>query len=44
MTLSQDFAFDLTSDLPGTDIGAQNSSLTLNTQLLVNLLGNILSQ
>lgn len=44
MTLSQDFALDLTSDLAGTDIGAQNSSLTLNTQLLVNLPGNILSQ
>ena len=44
MTLSQDFAFDLTSDLDGSDIGAQNSSITVNTQLLASLPWNILSQ
>ena len=43
-TLSQDFAFNLTSDLDGTDIGAQNSDITVNTQLLVNLPWGILSQ
>ena len=43
-TLSQDFAFNLTSDFAGTDIGAQNSDITINTQLLVNLPWNILSQ
>ncbi|OQX29394.1 MAG: hypothetical protein B0D92_03915 [Spirochaeta sp. LUC14_002_19_P3] len=44
MTLAQDIAFTITSDLAGTDIGAQNSELTVNTQLLVNLPWNILSQ
>lgn len=43
-TFSQDFAFKLTSDFNGTDIGAQNSGLTLNTQWLVNLPWEILSQ
>lgn len=44
MTLSQDFAFDLTHDLKGSDIGAQKSGFIVNTQLLVNLPWNILSQ
>ena len=48
MTLSQDFAFDLTHDLThnlkGSDIGAQKSGFIVNTQLLVNLPWNILSQ
>ncbi len=43
-TLSQDFAFNLTSDLDGTDLGAQNSDITVNTQFLCTLPGNILSQ
>ncbi|MFW6274539.1 MAG: hypothetical protein ACOC2P_01745 [Spirochaetota bacterium] len=43
-TLSQDFAFNLTNDLSGKDIGAQNSDLTVNTQLLTNLPGDILGQ
>jgi hypothetical protein len=43
-TLSQDFAFNLTSDFEGTDLGAQNSDITVNTQLLANLPGNILGQ
>lgn len=43
-TLSQDFAFNLTKDLSGRDIGAQNSDITINTQLLTNLPGNILGQ
>jgi hypothetical protein len=43
-TLSQDFAFNLTSDFSGTDIGAQDSDITVNTQILVNLPWNILSQ
>jgi len=43
-TLSQDFAFNLSSDLEGTDMGAQNSDITINTQLLVNLPWDILSQ
>ncbi|MDA3809444.1 MAG: hypothetical protein PF518_03840 [Spirochaetaceae bacterium] len=42
--LSQDFAFNLTCDFSGEDIGAQNSDITINTQLLVNLPWNILSQ
>jgi hypothetical protein len=43
-TLSQDFAFNLTEDLSGRDIGAQNSDLSVNTQLLTNLPGDILGQ
>ena len=43
-TLSQDFAFNLTEDLDGTDIGGQNSDITVNTQLLTNLPANILGQ
>jgi len=43
-TLSQDFAFNLSSDFEGTDMGAQNSDITVNTQLLVNLPWDILSQ
>lgn len=43
-TFSQDFAFNLTSDLAGTDPGAQNSDIVVNSQLLMNLPGNILSQ
>jgi hypothetical protein len=43
-TLSQDFAFNLTKDLDGTDLGAQNSDITVNTQFLVNLPWGILSQ
>jgi hypothetical protein len=43
-TLSQDIAFNLTKDIEGTDIGGQNSDITVNTQLLVNLPGGILSQ
>jgi len=43
-TLSQDLAFNLTSDWAGTDLGAANSDITLNTQLLMNLPGNILGQ
>jgi len=43
-TLSQDFAFNLTEDLSGTDIGAQNSDITINTQLLTNLPADILGQ
>lgn len=43
-TLSQDVAFNLTSDLDGSDLGAQNTDLTVNTQFLCNLPGNILSQ
>ncbi len=43
-TLSQDIAFTLTGDLDGSDIGGKNSALTVNTQLLVNLPGGILSQ
>ncbi|THB68972.1 MAG: hypothetical protein D6B26_00025 [Spirochaetaceae bacterium] len=43
-TLSQDIAFNLTSDLAGTDIGAQNSDLTVNTQYLTYLPGGVLSQ
>ncbi len=43
-TFSQDAAFKLTKDFAGTDIGAQNSELTLNTQWLVNLPLGILSQ
>ncbi len=44
MTLSQDIAFNLTNDIAGTDIGGQNSDITVNTQLLMNLPWNILSQ
>lgn len=44
MTLSQDFAFNLTEDLQGSDIGGQNSDITVNTQLLAKLPWNILSQ
>jgi hypothetical protein len=36
-TFSQDAAFKWTKDFAGTDIGARNSELTLNTQWLVNL-------
>jgi len=43
-TLSQDVAFNLTDDWNGRDIGAQNSDLTVNTQLLYNLPGDVLSQ
>ncbi len=43
-TLSQDFAFNLTSDFNGTDIGAQNSDISINTQVLVQLPWGILSQ
>jgi hypothetical protein len=43
-TFSQDGAFKWTKDFAGTDIGAQNSELTLNTQWLVNLPWGILSQ
>lgn len=43
-TFSQDFAFNLTSNFDGTDIGAQNSDITVNTQYLYNLPWNILSQ
>ncbi|MDX9959011.1 MAG: hypothetical protein RBT68_11275 [Spirochaetia bacterium] len=43
-TFSQDAAFKWTTDFAGTDIGARNSELTLNTQWLVNLPGDILSQ
>ncbi len=44
LTLSQDLALTLTRDLDGTDIGAANSDITLNTQLLAQLKGGILSQ
>ena len=44
MTLSQDFGFNLTEDIRGTDIGAQNSDIIVNTQLLANLPWGILSQ
>lgn len=43
-TFSQDAAFKWTKDIAGTDIGAKNSELTLNSQWLVNLPGGILSQ
>jgi hypothetical protein len=43
-TFSQDLAFKLTGDFQGTDIGAQNSSITVNTQLLTNLPGQVLGQ
>lgn len=43
-TLSQDFAFNLTDNLDGTELGSQNSDVTVNTQILANLPGSILSQ
>ncbi len=43
-TLSQDIAFSLAADYLGRDPGAQNSDLTVNTQVLMNLPGNVLSQ
>lgn len=43
-TLSQDIAFNITSDWDGTDLGAQNSDFTVNTQYLTNLPWGILSQ
>jgi hypothetical protein len=43
-TLSQDLALNLAHDLDGSDLGGQNSDITLNSQLLMNLPGNILSQ
>jgi hypothetical protein len=43
-TLSQDLALNLTENLDGKDLGGQYSDITLNTQLLANLPGDILSQ
>lgn len=43
-TFSQDAAFKWTKDFAGTDIGARNSELTLNTQWLINLPWGVLSQ
>jgi len=43
-TVSQDIAFNLTKDWDGRDIGGQNSDITVNTQVLYNLPGGILSQ
>ncbi|MDC7220959.1 MAG: hypothetical protein PQJ59_13575 [Spirochaetales bacterium] len=44
MTLSQEFAFTLTENWDGSDIGGQYSDITVNTQLLSNLPWGILSQ
>lgn len=43
-TLSQDFAFNLTHNFDGTDIGGQYSDLTVNTQVLANLPFAVLGQ
>ena len=43
-TLSQDIALNITQDWDGTDMGAQNSDITVNTQILASLPGNIMSQ
>lgn len=43
-TLSQDFAFNLTNNFDGTDIGGQYSDLTVNTQVLTNLPFSVLAQ
>lgn len=43
-TFSQDIAFDLTRDFDGTNIGGKNSRLTVNSQLLLFLPADILSQ
>lgn len=43
-TFSQDLALNLTDDFSGKKIGYQDSDITINSQLLVNLPWNVLSQ
>ncbi|MBN2770398.1 MAG: hypothetical protein JXR90_06865 [Spirochaetes bacterium] len=43
-TLSQDFALNITKDFSGKDLAAQDSDITVNTQILANLPWDILSQ